>query len=188
MDEESRRMKDLESVRTGQDVSIVNGHNSNAKDQPDEDLERQEEPEIKGQLESQVELNGVDEDLIEIIQSFKSHEKALAPFLRDGNKLAIEDLIVFKDKADDVIGYELDEFIAYLSRKYSLAKTKHTLKWDEILKALQEWAAFQTEDRKRERVEDWMEENDEYQPENMPFQEEDEDELDTEKYRQREKR
>lgn len=128
-------------------------------------------------------LQEIDEDIQEVISSFKKNQEAIEKLFKTGGKLSIEDLIVFKDKADDVVGYELDEFISFLSSKYSLKKTKFSLNWNNISEALQEWAVFQTEDRKREKVEDWMDdmENDDY-----PLLPE-EDELDSEKYRQREK-
>lgn len=93
----------------------------------------------------------------------------------------MEDLIVFKDKADDVIGYELDEFVNFLSKKYSLAKTKYSLNWENITQALKEWSVFQTEERKRERVEDWMDDNENMDYPEMPTEEE----LDTEKFKER---
>ncbi|CAI2373136.1 unnamed protein product [Moneuplotes crassus] len=175
MDEESRKMKDLDSVRTGQGASIV-GANNPIEETHEEDKEHT-------QTTQEGRLQEVDEDLLEIKASFEKNRGAVEALFKEGKKLYIEDLIVFKDRADDVVGYELDEFISFLSSKYSLKKTKFSLNWESIMGALNEWVIFQTEDRKREKVEDWMDniENDDY-PE-LP----DEDELDTEKYRQREK-
>lgn len=89
-----------------------------------------------------------------------------------------------------MVGYELDDFVNFLTKKYSLAKTKFCLKWEELVTAIQEWAAFQSEYRKRGKVEDWLDENEPYNsPDDikaeLPFEEG--DELDVEKYRQRER-
>lgn len=188
MDEESKKMRDLDSVKTGQGASIL---------EPKSTIEENEEGNsfknnhiIEHKVDNTeapegatAEATEVDEDLQEIIHSFEKNQEAILGLFKDGNKLHVEDLIVFKDKADDVLGYELDDFISYLSRKYSLAKTKFSLHWEDITQALQEWSVFQTEDRKREKVEDWMEGGPEMDYMEMP----NEDELDAERYRQREK-
>jgi hypothetical protein len=178
MDEKSMKMNDLESVRSGQEASIVEpGSPMNENDGEDDALDA---------LPKQDQVQGldIDEDLLEIIRSFKNNQEALGKLLRKDHRLPVEDLIVFKDKADDIIGYELNSFVDFVSNKYSLNKTKFMLNWDTIMDALYKWAAFQTEDRKRERVEDWMDDN---QKEDIYPDLQEDDILDTEKYSQRER-
>jgi hypothetical protein len=188
MDEESKKMADFESVHTGQGVSLV-GKESSFRPFNEENKLDQEKTQETGQLDSNSNNNEVDEDLRDIIQSFKKHKDKLADLLRDGQKLVVEDLIVFKDKADDVIGYELDEFANYLSTRHSIGKTKYWLKWEEILAALQNWAVELTQNRKREKIEDWIDDNSEYA--NPPAFDSgainEEDEIEVERFKQRER-
>ena len=135
-------------------------------------------------LSKEVNISTVDEDLLEIIHSFEKNKDQICKLFQDGQSLRIEDLIVFKDKADDIIGHELEEFALYLSRKYSLVKSKHSIKYSELVRALKKWSVHHSILRKRDKVEDWMDEN--YELDDYDDLDE-QKEIDVDQYRERER-
>lgn len=94
---------------------------------------------------------------------------------------------MFKDKADDIVGYELDAFISYLANRHSIAKTKFSFNWDELTSALQQWALLKPKIDNEDKVDGWMEQNEEFDLADQLDATDDGDELDIEKYRYRER-
>lgn len=70
MDEESKKMKDSESVRSGQEASAFE-RGDTLREAEDDTEDQFDETQPQVQLEPQANLNGVDEDLLEIVQSFQ---------------------------------------------------------------------------------------------------------------------
>lgn len=104
----------------------------------------------------------VDADLIEAIQHIKKAKDKIRRFIKD-DKLPIEDLVAFEDKIDDIVGVELDSFVSFVATSYLKTKDKYLLKWDELWKILvQEWPLWEQKKRSEYKVDDWMQDGEEY--------------------------
>ena len=68
----------------------------------------------------------------EINDSFIVNEQKIQALMTDKEKmkLSVADLIVFKDKAEDLIGIELESFIQYLINNQD--KSKHLVHLDSV--------------------------------------------------------
>lgn len=111
--------------------------------------------------EIEYEIPQVDDDLVEIVKHIKSDRQKLKKVLTEG-RLDVEDLIMFCDKLNDITGQNMDSFVYYISHVHMKHKDKFSLTWNELYKILvQDWPLWESQNRKMEKVDEWIEEADE---------------------------
>jgi hypothetical protein len=116
----------------------------------------------KTDLKSEAELPepDVDDDILEIIQHIKNNRDKIRRVV-GGDKLLIEDLIMFKDKLDDFTGVEMDSFVEYISTSHIKSKDKFSLTWSELWKIMVfDWPIWENQNRNSGKVDDWMDHDD----------------------------
>ena len=158
VDETNRDNGNQEPDKT-ENVTTVNG---------DDDIKSQTD------LKSEVELPvpEVDADILEIIDSIKNTKNKIKKFIKD-DRLLIEDLVIFKDKLDDITGIEMDSLVKYVATSHIKKKDKYCLQWEEIWKILVfDWPIWENENRNMQKVDEWIDQEDLYNE--RLFNEEDE--------------
>ena len=112
--------------------------------------------------EGELPVPDVPDDILEIIDSVKEHKDKIKRFLKD-DKLLIENLVVFKDKLDDITGTEMDSFVEYVSTCHIRKKDKFCLSWNELWKILVfDWPIWENQNRNEEKIDEWMIQDDGY--------------------------
>jgi len=61
--------------------------------------------------------------LIDILISFDENTGLLEKLLNEKKRLKVSEILVWKEKADDIIGVELDSFVDFLMNIYMKKKT-----------------------------------------------------------------
>lgn len=116
----------------------------------------------KTDLKSEADLPepDVDEDILEIIQHIKDNRDKIKRVV-GGDKLLIEDLIMFRDKLDDFTGVEMDSFVEYIATSHIKNKDKFSLTWSELWKIMVfDWPIWENQNRNVGKVDDWMDQED----------------------------
>lgn len=75
----------------------------------------------------------VDKDLVEVLHGFDENLEELKKLMNHReNRLHVKDLIVWMDKADDIIGEPLEGFVLFLQNTYLKKITKHSYSMKEL--------------------------------------------------------
>ena len=109
-------------------------------------------------LDTEIDFNlpDVDDDIRDVVKSIKKDRNKLKKVLTNG-KLMIEDLILFKDKLEDITGTLMDTFVKYMSEVHFRHKDKFSITWNELYKVmLHDWPQWEYEYRNTEKVDDWI--------------------------------
>lgn len=61
--------------------------------------------------------------MIDILISFDENTGLLEKLLNEKKRLKVSEILVWKEKADDIIGVELDSFVDFLMNIYMKKKT-----------------------------------------------------------------
>lgn len=113
---------------------------------------------VQTEPEPELPVPEVEEDILEIVSHFKTEKEKIKKFVSNG-KLMIEDLILFKDKLDDITGDEMDSLINYIATKHMTKVDKYCLSWNELWKIMVlDWPTWENESRNMQRVDDWISE------------------------------
>lgn len=84
-------------------------------------------------------------DAAEIVESFYDHADEVYKFYP---MLRINQILNFKNDVDDIVGYELDELVYYITKVHSLSRPKARYTCRELFEdVLPKWAAYATKMR-----------------------------------------
>ena len=85
----------------------------------------------------------MDKDLVDVITGFDENIENLKKLMNHReNRLHVKDLIVWQDKADDIIGEPLDHFTHFLANTYLKKITKQSYNMKELREAMVAWAKW----------------------------------------------
>lgn len=107
-------------------------------DSGDDKKKGKKEPE-----EEVLEIPRVDNDLLDILQGYDENTENLKKLMNKKERLNISEIIVWKDKADDIIGEELDHFVNFMQTTYLKKKTKYSFSMKELRDAICSWVKYE---------------------------------------------
>jgi len=81
--------------------------------------------------------------LIDILVSFDENTANLEKLLNDKKRLKVSELLVWKEKADDIIGVELDSFVEFLMSTYMKKTTLFSFTMKSLREAMVSWAKYE---------------------------------------------
>ena len=81
--------------------------------------------------------------MIDILVSFDENTANLEKLLNDKKRLKVSELLVWKEKADDIIGVELDSFVEFLMSTYMKKTTLFSFTMKSLREAMVSWAKYE---------------------------------------------
>ncbi len=78
-----------------------------------------------------------------ILEAFDTNPEELKKLMNEDNTLKVNDINVWKDKADDIIGEDLEEFQKFLCETYSKKQDKYAFKFRPLRDALCAWCKYE---------------------------------------------
>ena len=81
--------------------------------------------------------------MIDILVSFDENTANLEKLLNEKKRLKVSELLVWKEKADDIIGVELDSFVEFLMSTYMKKTTLFSFTMKSLREAMVSWAKYE---------------------------------------------
>ncbi|CDW77792.1 UNKNOWN [Stylonychia lemnae] len=142
-DQNNEALNDTEQLQEVDNTNLIAEQDEEDEDSSNQDKEVQEYRQMVRRL-------GLREK--EIHDTFIINEDKIRALMSDQEKqiLKVSDLIIFKDKADDIIGVELDSYIEFLINHTLQKKAKRQFSFKELKNNFLYWLDHQYKERNRD--------------------------------------